>query len=145
MVRVAPVVAALVVAASGAAAAGPTHRIRVETTPEKAHVYIDNIESGAKCEATPCEFEAPVGEISVIIQLEKYEPLFESVDVKASRNKKPQVFAFELKPAIAAIVCEDPKAKGASVQIDGHDKGKCPGKIEIEPGAYQVVVKLGNK
>src|SRR6476660_1128137 len=62
MGRIAPlaagIVAAGVVAVGGAAQAGPTRKIRVETTPEKAHVYLDDIESGAKCDATPCEFDA---------------------------------------------------------------------------------------
>src|SRR2546430_916725 len=126
MGRIAPLAVALV-AFGGAAWAGPTHRIRVETTPEKAHVYLEDIESGAKCDATPCEFDAPLGDNILIVRLDKYEPIAQPIDVKKSRDKRPQVFTFELKAAVAMIVCDDPKAKGASIQLDGKEKGKCPG------------------
>ena len=145
MGRIAPLAVALVAAAGGTAAAEPTHRIRVETTPPGAHVYIGDVESGAKCEATPCEFEAPIGDNTLIVRLEGHKPQIDEVDVKRSRDKRPQVFKYELEASVATIVCDDPKAKGASIQINGHEKGKCPAHVEVEPGGVQVIVKLGGK
>jgi hypothetical protein len=145
MARIAPLAVALVAAAAGAAAADSTHRIRVESTPPGAHVYLGDVESGAKCDATPCEFEAPLGDNTVIIRLDHYKPTIEQIDVKRSRDKKPQVFKYELEAAVATIVCDDPKAKGASIQINGHEKGKCPAHVEVDPGGVQVIIKLGGK
>jgi hypothetical protein len=144
MGRIAPVVAALV-APTTIAWAGPTHRIRVETTPPKAHVYVDEIELGAKCEATPCEFDAPIGDVVLIVRLDGYQPAIETVQVARAHDKKPQLFTFSLKPAVTTLICDDPKAKGATIQIEGKDKGKCPGRVELEPGGHQVVLKLAGK
>jgi hypothetical protein len=145
MGRVAPLAVALVAAICGVARAEPTHRIRVETTPEGAHVYLDSVESGAKCDATPCEFDAPVGDTSIIIRLDNYSPMLDSITVKRSRDRKPQLFQYKLTPAIATIIVDDKRAAGASIQIDGKDKAKVPSRVEVEPGGHQVVVKLGGK
>ena len=143
MGRVAPLAAALVAAAAGTAWAGPMHRIRVETKPAGAHVYLGDKESGPKCDATPCEFDAPVGDDVLIIELEHHDPLLQPIEVKRSRDRKAQVFTFELTASIARIVVDDPRAKGATIQIDGEDKGKAPAKIDVDPGGHKVTVKLG--
>jgi hypothetical protein len=143
MARVALAVAS-VVAASGMARADGMRRIRVETTPPKAHVYLEDVETGLKCEATPCEFEAPLGEDTLLIQLEHFKPLIEAIDVKRGRGK-PQLFKFELEAAVGTIVVDDTRAKGASIQIDGKDRGKAPLRVHVEPGGHQVILKLGRK
>lgn len=143
MGRVAPLAAALVAAWAGAAWAGPMHRIRVETKPAGAHVYLGDKESGPKCDATPCEFDAPVGDDVLIIELEGHDPLLQPIEVKRSRDRKAQVFTFELTASVARIVVDDPRAKGATIQIDGEDKGKAPAKIDVDPGGHKVTVKLG--
>ncbi|HTR49345.1 MAG TPA: PEGA domain-containing protein [Kofleriaceae bacterium] len=145
MGRVAPLAVALVAVTSGAAWASPTHRVRIETTPEGAHVYLGDVESGAKCETTPCEFDAPVGDDSIILQLDKYQSRIEEITVKAARDKKAQVFQYKLDPAVATIVIEDKRAAGASIQIEGHEKAKVPARVEVDAGGHQVTVKLGNK
>jgi len=145
MGRVAPLAVALVAATCGAAWAGPTHRVRIETTPEGAHVYLGDVESGAKCEATPCEFDAPLGDDSIIIQLDKFQTRIEQITVARARDKKPEVFQYKLEPAIATIVVDDKRATGASIQIEGHEKAKVPARVEVDAGGHQVSVKLGNK
>ena len=145
MGRVAPLAGALVAAACGAAWADSTHRIRVETTPPGAHVYLGDKSSGPKCEATPCEFDAPLGDDILIVELEDHDPVLDTIEVKRSRDKKPQVFHYDLKGSVATIVVDDPRAKGASIQIDGKEKAKAPAHVEVDAGGHQVIVKLGGK
>jgi len=144
MGRVVGGLACALVSASVAHAGGPTRKVTIETEPEGATVYLNDKENGPKCEKTPCTIDLPAGEAAVvIIELENYAEEFEQVDVPAKRDSKPLKVHYELKAAIGTLVVNG--APGATVEVDGKDKGKTPARIEMPEGAYRVVVKQGTK
>lgn len=131
----------LVTSMVGLAAAGPTRKVRVETTPPGASVYIDTVENGAVCEATPCTIDAPLGEPTLIIRLDSYEPEFVPVEVK--KGKKPIPVSVKLTSSTGTLVIEEPE--GAKVKVEGEDRGKVPLSIEIPAEPVRVQVTLGGK
>lgn len=139
---------ALVVAATATARAGSSHKVMVETDPEGAHVYIDDVDKGSVCEKTPCSFDVPAGTYSIIVQLQNYAPTVEPLEVPKN-PKKPLIKHYKLQPAIGTLVFDSsPAAKGATITIDDADKGKLGGgstRLEIDPGGHHVVVALGGK
>jgi hypothetical protein len=132
---------ALLVGSGRIATAG--HRAHIVTEPPGAHVYINDTESGAVCDATPCDIDPPYGESSLIVQLEKYAPEIQGIDVK--RGGPMLSVRIKLKAAIATLVLDDPSARGASITIDGADRGKVPARIDVEPGGHQLKVSLRGK
>jgi hypothetical protein len=132
----------LVAAAAGVATAGvPTRKVKVETTPPGATVYIDSVENGAACDATPCTIDAPIGEPTLIVQLAKYEPEIKEIDV--AKGKKALSVSFTLKEATGYIVVDSPK--GASVRINDEDQGKVPVRVKVAADTVRVVVKQDGK
>ncbi len=132
----------LVDAAAGVATAGPaTRKVKVETTPPGATVYIDSVENGAACDATPCTIDAPIGAPTLIIQLAKYEPEVKELDV--AKGKKPLSVSYTLKEATGYVVIDSPK--GASVRINDEDEGKVPVRVKVAADTVRVVVKQDGK
>src|SRR5262249_46203813 len=130
------VVAAIVVGLwPGAAAAKPMQRVRVETDPKNASVYVNDKETGVAC-VTPCDVELPPGANSLIIELKDYVPDLVSVDVKTP--KKTIVVKRSLKKSIGTLdVAGAGAANGAKIEVDGTDVGKvAPAKVEVEAGTH---------
>ena len=142
--------AVAVVAASAAIAhASPTHKVTIETDPAGAHVYLNDVDSGAVCDKTPCTIDVPVGTYPIILQLANYAPKIDQLDVP-KRPKGPLIKKFKLEPSVGTIVIDSPpEAKGASVKIDDVDHGKLGAsgntRVEIDPGGHNVVVELNGK
>ena len=134
------VAAAALVACVGAAAAGPTRKVEVSSTPAGASVYIDAPSNGELCK-TPCTIDAPVGKSTLILQLENYEPLFESLSVPRS-GKKVSV-SYTLQSAVGTLIVHGPD--GATINVDEKDKGKVPDKVAVESGSHHVTVMLEGK
>jgi hypothetical protein len=132
---------ALVVAAVGTAAAGPTRKVQVESDPPGATVYLNDPSDGALCE-TPCAIDAPIGKTPIILQREGYEPMFDTLVVP--RGGKKIVARFTLVSAVGSLVVKG-APDGATVSVDEKDKGKTPDKIEVESGSHHVVVTLKGK
>ncbi len=131
----------LLVAFSEAAEAGPTRKVEIVTDPPGATVYIDDPGNGAACDATPCTINAPLGTPTIIIRLDKFEPIFEPLDVP--KGKKALFAKWKLKGAIGTIVVDSPR--GATVQVDGVDKGKAPIRVEVSAEPHQIVVYQAGK
>jgi hypothetical protein len=133
---------ALVVLALGSAQAGPTRKVLVDSEPQGASVYVDDVDRGVACEPTPCEISAPIGTVTLIIRLDKYEPEIKEVDVPKGKRALQQ--KYKLKSAIATIRVDTPK--GASVRIDEEDKGKAPVEVSVAAGdAHHIVVVANGK
>src|SRR5262249_28802384 len=114
----------LVLAAGGAASAGPTRKVRIDTTPPHATVYFNDKDSKPVCNDTPCTVDAPVGETPVIIELEKYAPLIDLLTVPKKGDASPMKVQFKLAHASSTLAIETAFAKGASVTVDDIDQGK---------------------
>jgi hypothetical protein len=131
---------ALVLLALGPAHAGPTRKVLIESEPPGASVYVDDVDKGVACEPTPCEINAPVGTVMLIIRLDKYEPEIKEIDVPKGKRALQQ--KYKLKSAIATIKVDVPK--GASVRIDEEDKGKAPVEISVAAGDPHHIVVVSN-
>lgn len=131
---------ALAIATLGTAYAGPTRKVLVDSEPPGASVYVDTVDKGVACEPTPCEIKAPIGVITLIVRLDKYEPEVTEVDVpKGKRTLQQKV---RLKSAIGTIKVDLPK--GAFVTIDDEDMGKVPVEISVAAGDPHHIVVVAN-
>lgn len=152
--------AGVALAASAAVAiAAPPRKIKIETDPPGAKVYFNDTDSKPVCDKTPCTVDAPVGTTAVVIELDGYGPVIDSIEVPKKGKAGPFKFSLaksddDAEPAPAAsgngpgtIVIDAQSAKGAVVRIDDGDKGKVPVRIEVDPGkTYHVtVIKDGKK
>ncbi len=132
---------ALLVAAVSVASAG-NRKVTVETDPPGAKVYLNDKESGAVCEATPCTIEAPVGETPIIVELPHYEAVLDNL-VVSKRGKAP-IVKFKLDKSPSGTIVVD-GAPGATIKIDDQDQGKSPNRIDVDPGEHHVVISLAGK
>lgn len=129
------------IAWTSAAGAEPKRKVRIETNPAGASVYIESKENGAACTPTPCTIELPVGETPLIVELPNYDTIFPSVVVP--KRGKVKIDQLTLTPAIGTLVIAGPP--GASITIDGLDKGKAPAHLEVSAETHKVVVTKGGK
>jgi hypothetical protein len=129
------------VAAMGIAHAGPTRKVQVDSEPPGAAVYLNDVDSGPVCDATPCTFSAPIGVSTIIIRLDKYEPEISELDVP--KGKRPLQQRYRLKGAVGTIVFDSPK--GATIRIDEVDKGRVPARIDVSAEAHHVVIAHNGK
>lgn len=130
----------LCAAVTGSAWAG-TRKVRIETDPPGATVYLNDVSDGPVCEHTPCDIDAPIGSTTIIIRLDKFEALIEQLDVPKGRSKLSS--KWKLRGALATIVVDEPK--GATVYVDDEEQGTVPARVEVSAEAHHVVVKMGNK
>ena len=131
--------ALVVLACVATAEAAPKKKVRIESDPPGATVYFNSKEDGPVC-TTPCTVDAPVGETSIIVELENHKQLFENLVVTA---KKPSVVKYKLLPAIGTINVKGPA--GAQITVDDEDKGKAPAKFEVPAGTHTVILTVDDK
>ena len=142
MGRLAPAVIVVVAAAEGAASAAPSRSVHIESEPAGATVYLDDVDKGPVCDATPCTFGAPLGKHIVILRLDKYQPEFVEIDV--TKGKRALDNSVKLKSALGTIVVDSPK--GAAVRVDGVDAGKAPTRVPVSSAeGHSVVVTQNGK
>src|SRR5690242_3334768 len=75
--------AAVLLLAGGIAHAEPKQKVSVDTNPAGATVYLNAKEDGPVCEKTPCSFDAPVGKVTVIVELAGHRAKYEELTVPA--------------------------------------------------------------
>lgn len=131
----------LVVAAMGVAQAGPTRKVLIESEPPGATVYLNDVDKGPVCEATPCTIDAPIGTSTIILRLDKYEPEIDLLEV--SKGKRPLQQKYTLKGAVGTIVVSGPK--GAVIRIDEVDRGRAPARIDVSAEAHHVVIVMNKR
>src|SRR5687767_10087844 len=102
---------ALVIAAAHAAAAKPTRKVYIETDPAGAAVYLDDVDRDPVCKRTPCTIDAPIGESTIVIRLDNYEPEIAQLDVRRGKGKLTQ--KYKLRGAVAVLIFDTPK--GATI------------------------------
>jgi hypothetical protein len=130
---------AMVVLALGQAHAGPTRKVWVESEPNEAAVYIDDVDKGVAC-TTPCEVPVPIGTVTLIVRKDGFEPEITEIDVPKGKQRLNQ--KIKLKSAIGTIKVDLPK--GAQVRVDNEDKGKAPVDISTTSGEAHHVVVISN-
>jgi len=137
--------AVLVTSMVAVANARPSRKVRVDSSPSGASVYIDSIDNGAACTSTPCTIDVPLGEATLIVRLDGYAPEFSQVDV--TRGTKPLKVSVELTKSVGTIrIVGAPK--GALIKVDDQDMGKVtssPFELEVPAGSASVKVIAGGK
>jgi hypothetical protein len=131
----------LVACATAIAHARPTRKVRVESTPPRATVYVDTIDNGAACEETPCTIDVPLDAETLIVRLEGHGAEFVPLDLR--KGKKPYAVSVKLTAAIGTLVIDAPR--GASVRVNDEDKGKVPVRVEVPADNVRVIVTLAGK
>ncbi len=138
------IAATCVLAVPVLAAAAPKKKVKITTTPPGATVYLNAPDEMPACEPTPCDFDAPVGDTPLIIQLKGHREIVDTLSVPA-KGKTTLAFSWTLERAVGTLMVKGPA--GAIVVIDGSDKGKLPLKkpIDVEAGTHEFAVKLDGK
>jgi hypothetical protein len=121
--------------------AGPTRRVEIVSDPAGATVYINDVDSGAACQPTPCTIDAPIGTTNIIVRKDGFNPeIFELTVPKKGKIKPPPV---TLSASVATLVITDNAFKGGKILVDGVEKGTAPQRLEVAATAHsvQVIVK----
>ncbi len=132
---------AVIVCAASVAHAEPTREVLIETSPPGALVYLELIENGPLCTATPCTVKLPIGEPSLVIELKGYSRLYHALQVPRRGKIKREVITLE--KAVGTLVIAGPK--GATVLVDGEAQGKAPLRLDVTADSHEVVLMKGGK
>ena len=111
-------------------------KVSFETRPEGAQVLID----GESLGTTPLARQpVPAGAHELRLLAERYLPYREDVDVTGM--EVAQTFSVELEPAWANIAISSVPV-GATIFVDGEERGKTPALLEILQGERQVELQM---
>ena len=127
----------------GTAEAAPTRKVDVESDPPGAAVYIDDVDAGAACDATPCTIDAPIGNPSIILRKDGFVSGLESITVP--RKGKVKALKVKLVVASATIIITDKALAGGKILLDGVDKGAAPQTLTVDATSHTVQVMLKGK
>ena len=143
MIRKLILVAVVLCLGSGTAGAGRRYKVKVDSMPPGASIYLETREAGP-VGTTPHTFQLERGTYTVILERDGYEPF--SRTVKVTRNAsftytlipRPEPSTFSIEPAAGS------EAGGADVLINGKKVGQVPVKVILRQGRYMVeVTKAG--
>ncbi|HEX9103782.1 MAG TPA: PEGA domain-containing protein, partial [Polyangia bacterium] len=134
---------ALAVGGGGVARAQSPHkmRIKIDSQPQQAAIYVDNKESGIKG-YTPSTIRLPRGTYTIILELPGFAPVKKPITVTRSEG-----FIFTLerqaKPAVLDVraTSSNDAATGAQLFVDGAPVGTVPARVEVPAGKHRVEVK----
>jgi hypothetical protein len=139
-----PLAGVLLVVWVGVADAGNnTRKVDIDSDPGGASVYLNSVDDGASCNATPCTIEAPIGVSNVILRKDGYAPAFGQIDVPKRGKVKP--LKVSLDSALGTLIFDDPALKGGTILIDDVAQGVAPKHVDVEATGHHVVVMLKNK
>lgn len=111
-------------------------KLSFESSPEGAQVLID----GELLGTTPLSAQpVPAGARELRILAERYLPYLETVEVTGM--EVAQGFSVELEPAWANIAISSVPV-GATVYVDGEERGQTPALLEILQGEHMVELRL---
>jgi hypothetical protein len=114
-------------------------RVKIESQPSEAAIYIDSKDAGIKG-YTPSTLRLPKGAYTVILELPGYKPVQKSITVS-----RAQAFLFPLeKQGRAAIdvraAPSNDAATGAQLTVDGTAAGTVPSHVEVAAGTHKLAV-----
>lgn len=116
-------------------------RIKIDSQPQQAAIYVDNKESGIKG-YTPSTIRLPRGTYTIILELPGFQPVKKPITVTRSEG-----FIFTLerqaKPAVLDVraMASNDAATGAQLFVDGAPVGTVPARVEVPAGKHRVEVK----
>ncbi len=121
-------------------AKGHKMRIKVDSAPQQAAVYVDSKEYGIEG-YTPTTLKLPKGDYLIIVEAPGFRPVERRVRVTRSEG-----FIFTLerqaRPAVLDVrSTSDDSATGGQLYVDGAQLGKVPARIEVAAGSHLIEVK----
>jgi len=140
---IALLVGLVVLGTAASAHAATKYKVRVDSAPAGATVYIDKKENGA-VGITPWSGSLTRGKHTIIIELEGYLPASRTVTI--ARTRKVQEFFLPLvkkadPPRIDIRADADKNVFGATVYLDGQPQGQAPTLLTTDSGRHQIEIK----
>ncbi len=140
-IRLTPI-AFLVMLVSGVAAAQSPHkmRIKIDSQPQQAAIYIDAKEAGIKG-YTPATIRLPRGTYKIILELPGFRTIEKPITVTRSEG-----FIFTLdrqaRPAVLDVRASsgNDAATGAQLFVDGAPVGNVPARVEVSAGKHAIKI-----
>ncbi len=129
---------------AGASVAQAQHhkmRIKIDSQPQQAAIYVDHKEAGIKG-YTPTTLRLPRGTYTIILELPGFQPVSKPITVTRSEG-----FIFTLerqaKPAVLDVraTSSNDAATGAQLFVDGAPVGTVPARVEVPAGKHRVEIK----
>ncbi len=109
-------------------------RVRIESSPPNAAIYVDDKAGGIKG-FTPTTLRVNVGTRKIILEADGYKPLEQFITVKV--RKTTVRFELEKIPETAKLhFIADPKIEDAQVSVDGEAKGAIKDELEVSSGRH---------
>lgn len=130
---------ALVVAWSASAGAAPTYKVKIQSTPPGASIYLES-QPDKELGKTPATLRLAKGQLTLQIKLDGYESQTRTVVLRRAETftfalvKKPEPATFSLEAAPGSEVI------GATVKVNGQIVGQVPVKVALLQGRYLVEV-----
>ena len=119
---------------------GTKYRVKIDSSPQQAAVYIDNKQYGIQG-YTPLTMRLPKGPYHVIVELPGFKPMERDVTVKRA---EAFVFTLERAPRPAVVDVRSTSgdtATGGQLLVDGVVTGSVPGRAELPAGRHVIEVK----
>jgi len=118
-------------------------KVDVDSDPTGASVYLNDVDSGAACNSTPCTIDAPVGTTTIIIRKDGYAP--EITEINVPKRGKVMPFKVTLRSEVGTQIVTDPAFKGGRIFVDDIDKGPVPQHLDIPAGPHHAQVLVRGK
>jgi hypothetical protein len=118
-------------------------KVDVDSDPTGASVYLNDVDSGAACNATPCTIDVPVGTTPIIIRKDGYAP--EITEITVPKRGKIKPFKVSLRSEVGTLIVTDPAFKGGRIFVDDIDKGPAPQHLDVPAGPHHVQVLIRGK
>jgi PEGA domain-containing protein len=135
------VIASTLALGGGTARAQHKMRIKIDSQPQQAAIYVDNKESGIKG-YTPATLRLSKGTYTIILELPGFQPVKKPITVTRSEG-----FIFTLERAVRPATLDvratssNDAANGAQLFVDGAPVGVVPARVEVPAGKHRVEVK----
>ena len=119
---------------------GRKYKVKIESTPAGATVYLGGKECGA-AGTTPWSGKLAAGEVSIVLEYAGYANTNKTMKVVRSRKLQAVFLPMSKQPKIDVVVTADKNVYDASVWVDGNNQGKAPVAINTTAGRHLVEIK----
>ncbi|NJM91049.1 MAG: PEGA domain-containing protein [Myxococcales bacterium] len=125
------------------AKSGRKYKVKIDSAPPGATVYLGQKECGP-IGVTPWAGTIVSGEVSVLVELDGYQPATKPFRVKRTRSVQALFVPLVKKvdpPRLDVRADADKNLFGAQLYIDGELKGQVPMLVDVDPGRHQVEIR----
>ena len=116
-------------------------KVRIDSTPPGANIYLDGKASGILGQTGSAEqLRLPPGQHTLLLELDGYKPLEQNVNLSKGQRL---LFKLQLEPAHLEVkpLATDQSSRGGEVFIDGTLAGTVPTRVEISAGKHTIEVR----